>query len=202
MNSNPLREEGMVETSDATNSAAVIQKMQVEIKEHKKEINEHKKETKEHKKETKELVKEHKKKIDSLKESMALLMKLSTHKNPHGEVKEDHPSSDTAVSSIKDAKTMHKNLHWNKLKIAVEAAHSFKSSSSSSRKKNHSKRLSTVIYKSSAQFQHWERKQQATTESTTSGSTTATLAAPTDIEILIDLATNRRSSVDKKLLEK
>ena len=52
MNSNPLREEGMVETSDATNSAAVIQKMQVEIKEHKKEINEHKKETK-------ELVKEH-----------------------------------------------------------------------------------------------------------------------------------------------
>ena len=127
MNSNPLREEGMVETSDATNSAAVIQKMQVEIKEHKKEINEHKKETKEHKKETKELVKEHKKKIDSLKESMALLMKLSTHKNPHVEVKEDHPSSDTAVSSIKDAKTMHKNLHWNKLKNAVEAAHSFKS---------------------------------------------------------------------------
>ena len=97
MNSNPLREEGMVETSDATNSAAVIQKMQVEIKEHKKEINEHKKETK-------EIVKEHKKKIDSLKESMALLMKLSTHKNPHGEVKEDHPSSDTAVSLIKDVK--------------------------------------------------------------------------------------------------
>jgi len=59
-----------------------------------------------------------------------------------------------------------------------------------------------VIYKSSAQFQHWERKQQATTESTTAGSTTATLAAPIDIEILIDLATNRRSSVDKKLLEK
>ena len=69
-------------------------------------------------------------------------------------------------------------------------------------KKPHSKRLSTVIYKSSAQFQHWERKQQATTESTTAGSTTATLAAPIDIEILIDLATNRRSSVDKKLLEK
>jgi uncharacterized membrane-anchored protein YhcB (DUF1043 family) len=116
MNSNPLREEGMVETSDATNSAAVIQKMQVEIKEHKKEINEHKKETKEHKKETKELVKEHKKKIDSLKESMALLMKLSTHKNPHGEVKEDHPSSDTAVSSIKDAKTMHNKSRLEQVK--------------------------------------------------------------------------------------
>ena len=120
MHSTPLREEGMVETSDAANSAVVIKKMQEEIKEQKKEI-------------------------DSLKENVALLMKLSTHKNPRVEVKEDHPSSDTAVSSIKDAKNMHKYLHWNKFKKIVKASNSFKSSSSSSRKKYRSKRLSTVI---------------------------------------------------------
>lgn len=120
MHSTPLREEGMVETSDAANSAVVIKKMQEEIKEQKKEI-------------------------DSLKENVALLMKLSTHKNPRVEVKEDHPSSDTAVSSIKDAKNMHKYLHWNKFKKNVKASNSFKSSSSSSRKKYRSKRLSTVI---------------------------------------------------------
>ena len=113
MHSTPLREEGMVETSDAANSAVVIKKMQEEI--------------------------------DSLKENVALLMKLSTHKNPRVEVKEDHPSSDTAVSSIKDAKNMHKYLHWNKFKKIVKASNSFKSSSSSSRKKYRSKRLSTVI---------------------------------------------------------
>ena len=134
MHSTPLREEGMVETSDAANSAVVIKKMQEEIKEQKKEIKEQKKE-----------IKEQKKEIDSLKENVALLMKLSTHKNPRVEVKEDHPSSDTAVSSIKDAKNMHKYLHWNKFKKIVKASNSFKSSSSSSRKKYRSKRLSTVI---------------------------------------------------------